>query len=375
MAQKAVKRVLLLVLLAAALPLAGCAPAEVDVTPTVPPAEPMETPAVTPTSPPAPMVTTTPVALTISISPESGPPGTEVVATVTGFPAETEIEIGVGPQGEEQTIVNRPRTPSQGPLTTRVTIPETAEPGEAWVVAAETRDREARAVSSAFGVTAPPTPPETPTPAETWLLPDLAVLPSETVYIQLAEGRRYLRFETSFVNVGEAALHLVGERDHELQVVRAIQTVVTTTGEERSEEIGQFVFYPEHEHWHLESFARYELWSYPEVGEQELVASVEKVSFCMFDESPYDLTLPNAPQERQYAACDEEIQGLSVGWVDTYHPALEGQALDTTGLPDGRYQLRVAVNPAQHILESDYDGNETTTTIEISGNDVLILED
>lgn len=370
MPRNCVIRTVLVVSIVGVVSLLGCQPPEPEMTPTVPPVEPTET------APPDPTETPTPGPVSVAISPTSGPPGTEVVAVVTGFPAETQIELCLALQDQDYDVVDTPRTPSDGPLTTSVLIPESAEPGEQWVVVAATEDRETEAVSGAFQVTAPPTPiAETPTPSEVLLLPDLVVLPPEAIFIQFEQDQKMLRFETSFANMGEADLHLVGERDLDLEVVRAIQTFLTATGEERSEEIGQFVFHPGHEHWHLEEFAQYELWSDPQVGQGELVASAEKVSFCMFDYAPYDLTLPDAPQERQYPTCDTEVQGLSVGWLDAYQPALEGQALDITGLPDGRYRLRKLANPARHIIEGNYDNNEASVTIEISGTNVVILED
>jgi hypothetical protein len=186
-----------------------------------------------------------------------------------------------------------------------------------------------------------------------------------------------MRFETSFANVGEADLYLTGELDPEEGVERAFQTVVTTDGEERSEVIGEFAFDPDHTHVHLQSFAQYELRGYSEEGEGELLLTQEKVGFCLFDYEPYDLTLPNAVQAKQFyfANCSEGIQGLSVGWVDTYLPRREGQSFDITDLPDGQYQLRMMANPEQYIMESSYDNNESLTLIEISGNEVQILED
>lgn len=375
MRNKAVMRVLL-VFLVVALVGQACASRPGEITPTVSPVEPTVVSSPTPTPTPVPAEPPTPFPARVSISPVSGPPGNEVLAVVTGFAAETQVGLGLGRLNSEYHIVSRPRMPSEGALTTRLVIPVSAEPGQQWVVVAEMEDGAARAVSNAFEVTAIPTPAvETPTPSEELLLPDLLVIPPQTVYIEHQGGRRYLRFDTSFANVGQAALHLIGERDPESELVRAIQEVTTADGEERSEEIGAFVFHPGHTHWHLEEFAQYELWRYPEAGERELMASKEKVSFCMFDYRAYDLTLPNAAQVRQFQSCDEEVQGLSVGWADTYLPDLDGQAFDITDFPDGRYQLKMIANPTNHIMESNFDNNEAAAIIEISGSTVQIVEE
>ncbi len=221
-----------------------------------------------------------------------------------------------------------------------------------------------------------PTPTVTPTPTEILLLPDLVAISPQVVYIQFQGDLRFLRFDTSFANVGTGPLHIFGEKDPEQEIVRAIQTLFTASGEERSEEIGEFTFNPKHAHWHLEEFARYELWSYSEEGAQEeLLMNGEKVSFCMFDSNPHNLALPNAPQESQYVGCDENIQGLSVGWMDTYRPSLAGQLFNITGYPDGRYHLKIILNPAHHIVESNFGNNEAVILLQVAGDTVLILEE
>jgi len=218
------------------------------------------------------------------------------------------------------------------------------------------------------------TPTETPTPSPVLLLPDLLAIPPQTAYIAFVGDQRYLRFDTSFGNVGDGPLRILGEKEPENEIVRAIQTLFTARGERQTEEIGEFIFHPGHEHWHLKAFARYELWSNPEEGPQEMLMVGEKVSFCMFDNIPYDLTLPNAPQERVFEECEEDIQGVSVGWADVYTADLAGQALNITGYPDGRYQIRITLNPADYIIERTLDNNETAITVELAGNMVEILE-
>ena len=55
-----------------------------------------------------------------------------------------------------------------------------------------------------------------------------------------------------------------------------------------------------------------------------------------------------------YFACDRNapFQGVSVGWIDQYHHALEGQEIDLTGAPSGVYYLRVRVNDEGKFVES-----------------------
>lgn len=65
----------------------------------------------------------------ISISPVSGPTGTVVQVAATGFPADSEIVFGIGPQG--QTIeTNRVVTGPQGMAETSLTAPDSVEAGQ-----------------------------------------------------------------------------------------------------------------------------------------------------------------------------------------------------------------------------------------------------
>jgi hypothetical protein len=136
-----------LVLLTIAIAIAGCTDAQDVMTPPGTPSEP------TATSAPTAMPGTATVDLAVAISPTSGPPGTEVQVVATGFPAETEIEIGLGRQDSEYDAVTTAQTDAEGVLTARLAIPGFAEPEEQWVVVATTHDRSAQAVSNVFHVT------------------------------------------------------------------------------------------------------------------------------------------------------------------------------------------------------------------------------
>ncbi|MFW6136289.1 MAG: hypothetical protein ACOC7N_05665 [Chloroflexota bacterium] len=130
MTRDRVVRVALFVLFVEVLPASGCDPGEREVTPTASPAEPTETSVPPATSSPAPTRTPTPITVGVAVSPVRGPAGTEVVAVVTGFPAGTEIELGLSRQDSDYDVVSRPRIQSESVLTTTVSIPTSAEPGE-----------------------------------------------------------------------------------------------------------------------------------------------------------------------------------------------------------------------------------------------------
>jgi hypothetical protein len=48
---------------------------------------------------------------------------------------------------------------------------------------------------------------------------------------------------------------------------------------------------------------------------------------------------------------------MSSGWGDEYAPVLEGQWIDITGLPRGRYWLVHEVNPGRRLRESRYEND------------------
>jgi hypothetical protein len=147
-------KTLLSVLFGMTLLIMGCARGQTDTTPTTTAVEPTATSGPGATEPPVP------ANVAVVISPSSGPPGTEIQVTVTGFQPETEIDIGVGREGSEYDVVTSPRTDADGALTTQLAIPTYAEPEEQWVVVAATHDGATQATSNAFEVTAPQYAPQ-----------------------------------------------------------------------------------------------------------------------------------------------------------------------------------------------------------------------
>jgi hypothetical protein len=92
----------------------------------------------------------------VTITPESGPPGTEVRVEARGFPANTEVQVGAGREGTEFTTSKRVDTNDEGAVDTTITIPETAEPGEPWGVVVRIVALGGARPSATFQVTAPP---------------------------------------------------------------------------------------------------------------------------------------------------------------------------------------------------------------------------
>jgi len=219
------------------------------------------------------------------------------------------------------------------------------------------------------------------------LRPNLVTMPFGDVSIARASGVRELRFANTVGNRGPGVLELLPvaddcDGDGDPQDDRsAYQRLygdtdgdgVFTRGVDqpaRERFVGCMVFHPQHDHWHLEEFARYVL-TEPSTG--RVVALSDKVSFCVRD-SFVAWTLPGAPAQPYFGECTQDgTTGMSVGWADWYGADLYGQSLDITGLADGRYCLRSLADPSRRIVERRDDDNRRSLLIRIRVSTVRSL--
>jgi hypothetical protein len=146
--------------------------------------------------------------------------------------------------------------------------------------------------------------------------------------------RRLLRFDTTTPNIGDGHLHL-GDPDDNLDT---------------------FQWSDCHGHYHLDSYARYEL--IDEAG--DVAAPGHKQAFCLMDFEPW---LPTVTWNDARYHCG--FQGISRGFADTYDAYLDCQFVDITDVPSGDYRLKVEVN-FEHLLgELDYSNNVTEVPVTI----------
>ncbi|MFM7103399.1 MAG: lysyl oxidase family protein, partial [Verrucomicrobiota bacterium] len=191
----------------------------------------------------------------------------------------------------------------------------------------------------------------------TALLPDLqTVLPLQLQVVN-KQQREWLRFSNGVANTGDGPWQLRPEFPNPgsgLQQ-KAYQQLLDADGKVVSEvEVSSFEFHPEHNHWHIDGIALFELRqgspTGPVVGNNSI-----KTTFCLIDW--YKLEGPSKSPDRTYFECDAEVQGLSVGWVDQYHQSLPGQSLELTGVAPGRYYLVSTAGPDGNFIEKNYDNN------------------
>ena len=221
------------------------------------------------------------------------------------------------------------------------------------------------------------------------LEPDLAPEPASDLSLQFnGSTRTGLRLTTTIRNAGAGPLEVypVGGIDCDgdgdmgndrLAYQRvfedgdedgAFDPAVDTTSD--SDEAGCMIYHPAHDHWHFENFSDFQLLTPGGV----VIATTDKVSFCLSDTSPFDLGLPGAPAMGHYAftSCQADAtEGISVGWRDIYESSLPGQRIDIEGVPHGAYCVAVTSDPDNLLRESDDSNNTSLHGILLSGDRII----
>ena len=205
-------------------------------------------------------------------------------------------------------------------------------------------------------------------------LPDLVIDNPTELFIEERPGVRNIRFNTKVTNIGQSPLVLTGRSDNKTLKTVATQHIQQDDGSSVDHRMGEFVFHAEHTHWHTEKFNQFQLWSIDGQGKPvKLLASTDKLSFCIWDMASERPNLEGAPETGVYVQCGSERQGLSVGWSDTYSSELPGQELNILDVRDGTYAIVSVVNPDRKILESNYDNNGAISLVEITDNSIREL--
>ncbi len=217
------------------------------------------------------------------------------------------------------------------------------------------------------------------------LRPNLVTLPIGDLSIVRKGGARLLRFANAVGNRGPGVLELFpvaddcdgnGDPQDDRSVFQRLYADTNGNGvfdrgvDEAAAEgfAGCVFFHPQHDHWHLEDFARYVL-SKPKNG--RVVALSDKVSFCMRDSIARWRRLPGAPRAPYYGECTQDgTTGMSVGWADVYSADLYGQSIALRGVPDGRYCLTSIADPSGRIDETVDGDNDRSLLIRVRGREV-----
>ena len=197
------------------------------------------------------------------------------------------------------------------------------------------------------------------------LLPNLEALPAEELCLTTSGDTTWLRFSTTSWNSGAGPLELVaGKADRKAKKQKVYQHIESSNGRVRKVLAGFFVWHSTHNHFHFENYAHYILQPVNAPGASARTAT--KTTFCIMDTTKID-SLAGAAS---YTTCGKSVQGMSVGWGDTYGWYLDGQAIDVTELPDGDYRLEIVVDPKNRLSESD----ETDNTSDVMINNLSMVQ-
>jgi hypothetical protein len=200
-------------------------------------------------------------------------------------------------------------------------------------------------------------------------LPDLDQAPPDAVSIIQQKGRLLLVFASAVDNVGPGAL--VVEALRVGGVMRTWQVVGSRRYALRTRL--RYVRSKTHEHWHLSGFERYEL----RRPAGTLVGRDRKTGFCLND--AYETRAFNRVPVwtggcgRRQPGAQRIREGISPGFGDDYVPAKEGQSIDVTNVPPGRYVLVHRANPDRVLRERSYANNAASVLLELRGARLRIL--
>ncbi|MSP59623.1 MAG: hypothetical protein EXR72_04640 [Myxococcales bacterium] len=201
-----------------------------------------------------------------------------------------------------------------------------------------------------------------------------------------------LRFTTEHINLGDGVLQVRAQLSSGPCVVDGVPYPDCTSATQEvfhsfdntgsvvySQPAGKAVFHPAHNHWHQSAVVDF-LHVPGAIGAQvdalvgsgaayaRAVASRQKETFCLIDFSKTDLIHANSTNIYHHCGEDPQIgpvQGISVGWADSYHQSTALQQIDVTRVPDGVYTLIFVADPSNHWLEKNESNNNSWAEIRI----------
>jgi hypothetical protein len=207
------------------------------------------------------------------------------------------------------------------------------------------------------------------------LLPDLDQETPTGLVLTKARGGWRLGFDSAVRNIGDGPLIIDGERPTAGVQAMSAEQVVVHDGSPRTVVPGvgelRYVRSPDHRHWHLLGFDRYEL---RRADSGETVVADRKSGFCLGDRYPVRTRVvpakPLQPRYRSRCGLDQPgmfsiREGISPGYGDNYAANLEGQYLPLDGVPAGRYLLVHRVNADRLIRESSYGNNASSLLLSL----------
>ena len=229
--------------------------------------------------------------------------------------------------------------------------------------------------------------PTSALPAGTPHYPDLITKAPFSVRLVAGKGAtsRKLFFANTIGNIGDGPLELRAENNAFTGTTNAIQEIYTHTTRRR----GQRGVLPSR--WSpRRSSARSPstrltttgTWatspdtscvrSTPDGSTGPVVASTDKVSFCMIDTDTINSSLPHFGMGLGHSCGQNARQGVRVGMGDTYSAFLPDQFIDITTIADGTYRLvsvadpNTAERPGGRLFETNNANNAASVDVRIT---------
>lgn len=172
-----------------------------------------------------------------------------------------------------------------------------------------------------------------------------------------------LRFSNTVWNAGEGRLELESDVDSQEMPKPIFQNLynepVGGIRTERKRVASDFIFHPNHNHFHFKDFAEYLLLGRDATGIYRPVSTEGiKTSFCIMDTGRVSGNNPD-----QYRTCNADKQGLTPGWSDTYTANLFDQwiVLGDESLSDGEYAVQSIADP-KGVIDEGGGARETDNT-------------
>ena len=213
------------------------------------------------------------------------------------------------------------------------------------------------------------------------LLPDLVMLPLQSIHIGYDRGEKVLRFTADVLNDGDGPMQVTGTRSStEEPDLKVSQDVLQADGNWRSVEtdaIMRYETFDGHDHFHLQEFERYRM--RPEDSDEW--RGSRKEGWCLRDDGALRDTPSRYSDDDYYCGEDEEseltelIQGMTEGWVDSYDWYLEGQYIELKDLKlPGNFCLEAEADPNRALTEKNDDNNLTSTLVHITEREATVVK-
>ena len=200
----------------------------------------------------------------------------------------------------------------------------------------------------------------------------------ERVVLAGGKVRFRLGFASAAANVGAGPLTLHGRRTSRAVKRMSVNQLINQSagGLRIVRDVGElsYVVHPDHKHWHLVDFERYELRAPGD--DRPSIRRDRKTGFCLGDRYPIRgaSALPGFnPTPLQGDQCGigrpgltSLFVGISTGYADRYEAQLEGQFIDITQAPARTYVLVHSVNTNGRIVEADTTNNSSSVLFRLS---------